>query len=132
MKIKDLMEAYNAGDKVRIVPDLYEDEWEAMDESEIRHSFLEEEDLDNEFTVRIMAPDMAKNKLMTPRGDMTIWESFESFYDKDSDDIVNDKIRFWDNDRIVLTMNGSVIDGNHHVIAAIKSGKPIKYIDLME
>lgn len=42
------------------------------------------------------------------------------------------KSKNFDNDRIIVVMNKTVLDGNHHLIAGILTNKPIKYIDVGE
>lgn len=42
------------------------------------------------------------------------------------------KVRDFDPTRIVVLYRNTVVDGNHHVVAAIQSQRTIQYVDLSE
>lgn len=107
------------------------DEEELTDSSEYRYDYITEEDLDRDFTVRTFSPDEAK-QLLTPIGDATVWSSYSDHASEDQRSIVEYKSKFFDDSRIVLIANNTLLDGHHHLIAAILSNKPVKYIDLYE
>jgi hypothetical protein len=46
--------------------------------------------------------------------------------------LVAAKAAKFQSDRIVVLDGNQIIDGNHHIVAAIKAGQPIKYIDLAD
>lgn len=117
--------------RVRLIPDIYEDEDEVWDEDEALSVFIDESDLEKDFTVRELTPEMAKT-LTTPRKDTTVWDAFQDFATEEQEELVKHKVESWDQDRIVVVMNKILIDGNHHVIAGIMANRPIKYIDLAE
>lgn len=128
-----LKEAENhiVGSKVRLIPDIYEDEDDVFDETEIRSYFISEDDLENEFTIMDMGIEEAK-LLETGRGNETVWSTFNELATKDQRNIIKHKIKNWDDDRIIVIMGKTVLDGYHQLIANILSGKRVKYIDLQE
>ncbi len=76
--LKKLREAFNLleatpSTQVSLIPDLYEDEDEVWDETEIRSSFIEEDDLNRTFTLQIMSPEEAKG-LETGGSNQTVWD----------------------------------------------------------
>ncbi len=46
--------------------------------------------------------------------------------------IVGTKVRDFDPSRIVVLFQNTVVDGNHHIVAAIQSNLAIQYVDLSE
>ena len=84
------------------------------------------------YKVQTISAEDAKRKFETMNRDMTVFESFTKNANENQKEIVKDKMKHFDLNRIIVTTSNSVVDGNHHVIAAIKLGKSIKYIDLQE
>ena len=78
-----------------------------------------------------MTPKQAAS-ITTSRDDTTVYQSYQDFATDESTNIVNDKIKHWDDSRIIVLMNSTLLDGNHHLIAGILANKSIKYIDLAE
>lgn len=110
--------------------DLYDID-ELEDESESLYHWIDPDDYEKEFTVHILPYTQLKN-LKTPIGDMTIWEAYLQFANSEQKQIVKDKVKNFDKDRIIVLANETVLDGNHHVIAAIKTKNTVKYIDIYE
>lgn len=129
IKYRKILE--NANNKVSLIPDLYEDEDELYDDSEIISSFIDEEDLEREYTVNYMTPEVAKT-LTTAKNDATVLETYYNHAEEEQKNIVNDKMKSWDDERIIVIMNKTVLDGNHHLVAGILSSRNIKYIDIAE
>ena len=110
--------------------DLYD--WhELNDESETLYHWTSPPDHDIPFTVKTMQPNDLK-KLTTSTGDMTILNAFNKFADQEQKQLVKDKIKNYDKNRIIIIANNTIIDGNHHTIAAILSNNPAKYIDIYD
>lgn len=124
---ENIMNGMAGGPTVKL-SDLYDYD-EFSDDSEALHDFTEESDYDKSFVVKSMNPETAK-KLQTFRDDMTVIDAYDDFATKEQKNLVKWKMRNYDNDRIVVIAGKTLVDGNHHVVAAILSGKPIKYIDL--
>lgn len=108
--------------------DIYTEK-ELWDEDEAIYHFVNEDDFDKDFEVQQMSAEQAKN-LKTIKGDMTAFDAFMEFADEDQQSIVQYKIENFDPNRIVVVSGDHLIDGNHHVMAAISLGKPIYYIDV--
>jgi hypothetical protein len=121
---RDLMEA-----TVKLA-DLY-DEHELQDQSEELQAYLDADDLVREFLVHTMSPTQAKT-FRTARDDMTVFAAFKKFASQAQKQLVRDKARQFDNNRIIVVINRTVVDGNHQLIAGILADRPIKYIDLAE
>ena len=125
MKIKDIM-----CEQTIKLTDLYDDN-ELNDETEIMYNFIDVDDSNRNFKVHTMTPQQAKN-IKTASKDTTVYQSYKDFATKEAKLLVNEKIKYWDRDRIILLINDVLLDGNHHFIAGIKTNKPIKYINLAE
>lgn len=110
--------------------DLYD--WDELnDEGEQLYHWVDKNDLEKEFEVKQMSPEQAKG-LDTARDDMTVFDAYNKFASKQQKKLVDDKIKHYDFNRVVVLANTTVVDGNHQVIAAILSGNPLKYIDLYD
>ena len=127
MNFNKLFEDIMENETVKL-SDLYDYD-EFMDTSEALHDFSDKSDYDKTFTVHEMSPESA-SQLKTCRDDTTVINSYKDFASKEQKSIVKDKMRNFDADRIVVIAGTTLVDGNHHVVAAILSGKPIKYINL--
>lgn len=110
--------------------DLYSQD-ELDDETEAIYHYGDEETARHPFTVKTMAAQQAKN-LLTKKGDITVVAAFKRFADADQKAIVKDKIANFDPSRIVVLDGNKVIDGNHHLMAALAKKQNILYIDLAE
>lgn len=110
--------------------DLYDDD-ELRDETEALYNYVTEEDLIQDFTVKVMSPDEAKT-YTTHRNDMTVYDAFVQFADRDQKILVRQKKQQYDTSRIIVVCNKTVVDGNHHLVAGILAKQPIRYIDLAE
>lgn len=110
--------------------DIYEED-ELYDESEVLYQWISPEDHDHDFTIHTMQPEELL-KLQTAFGEDTVYDAYNTHASREQKKIVQDKIKNFDNNRIVVIANKTLIDGNHHVIAAIKLNKPARYIDIYE
>lgn len=108
--------------------DLY-DEHELNDQSEQLYSYVDDDDLQKDFVIHEMTPAQAKT-YVTARDDMTVYASFRKFATKAQKQLVRDKLKQYDANRIIVVINKTVLDGNHQLIAGIMANQPIKYIDL--
>ena len=125
MKIKDII-----NEQLVKLTDLYDDH-ELNDESEAMYNFIDDDDLERDFEVHTMSPKRAST-VTTHANDATIYQAYKDFATREAKNILDDKIKHWDANRIVVLMNNTLLDGNHHLVAGINAGKPIKYIDLAE
>lgn len=89
--------------------------------------------LDDAFTVRQMPPEEARN-LLGPRGGLdTVLDLFDRLGKKNpSRALVKEKMRDFEDDRIIVVAGDCVMDGNHHLVAALHLGRPVFVIDLEE
>ena len=62
----------------------------------------------------------------------TVLEVYNDHATSEQRRIVKHKMRVFNNDRIVVTSSGAVIDGNHHAVAAALLDKKVKAINLQE
>jgi hypothetical protein len=108
--------------------DIYDDE---IDEDELLFHYIDDDMMNYPYTVREIIPKDAKN-LLTAIGDMTILDAFKHYADKEQKNMIKDKIKHFDDNRIIVLHGKKVLDGNHHLIAAIKLNKKIRFIDLSE
>lgn len=110
------------------ITDLYSPE-ELDDENEAIYHFVDPEDEHAVFSVQTLPPERVR-MLRTMQGDMTVADAFEEHADPEQQDIVKAKAANFDASRIIVLKGNRVIDGNHHVMAAILTNHPIHYIDL--
>lgn len=110
--------------------DLYDDS-ELNDETEDLYHWTHPDQHNTQYAIRTMFPDQIK-KLKTSHGDMTLIDAFKQFATPDQKRLVKSKAKNFDHNRIVVIANNTVIDGNHHLIAAIASNNPVNYIDIYE
>lgn len=116
-----------AGSPVVSLQDLYSPE-ELSDETEKLYHFIDPDDTTLYDVITIGYPETMK--LLTPIGDMTVWESFLTMADPDQKALVEAKKNHFDPKRIIVLNGTDVIDGNHHVVASIALKKSVKAIDL--
>jgi hypothetical protein len=107
------------------------DEHELHDNTEYMTDFIDKDDLDIDFPVKTMLPVDAKNVKM-PHGDLTVFQAFNEHASQDQRNLVNEKMRPFDPNRVVLLINETLLDGHHHLVAGILSNNPIKYINLSD
>lgn len=110
--------------------DLY-DEDELNDKKEALHLFINEEDLEKEFTIHQMSPEEALT-YENWQDNMTVFNTFKKFATKDQKQLVKYKRDRYDNNRVIVVMHKTVLDGNHHLIAGILNKQPIKYINVAD
>ncbi len=110
--------------------DLYSDE-ELTDASEYLHNYIDEDDLTRDFLVHEMTPAQAKT-YVTPRDDMAVFDAFKRFATRDQKRLVKKKAANYDQDRVIVVFNKTVLDGNHHLVAGIVANRPIKFINLAD
>jgi hypothetical protein len=91
-----------------------------------------EEEKQYRYEVKTISPEKAVTQFKTVAEDMTVLEAFEDHAIEDQINIVKDKMKHFDSERVIVTSNNKVIDGNHHLVAAIKSNKPINYVNLQK
>ena len=107
-------------------PNEYEDEEETLGLAVMNNPGL----VDIDFRVRHL-PHAELVNLMTYFGEeQKIMDVYEDFADEDQRETVKAMIQNFDTDRIVVLENNRIVDGNHHVTAAILSGQDIRAIDL--
>lgn len=111
--------------------DIYDDN-ELNDETEALYHWATDDVLakDN-FVVKMATPEQLK-KLKTHTSDMTVFEAFRQFATEEQKQYVNRLVQNFDNDKIIVLANDTVLDGNHQLIAAIIANQPQKYIDIYE
>lgn len=115
------------GETARLI-DLY-GEAELEDETETISHFVGPEDYEVALPIKtISAADLTK--LRTAAGDMSVIEAFEEFAEPSQVKIVKEKMKAFEADRVIVLDGDRVIDGNHHVLAAYRHGRPVKAIDL--
>lgn len=124
-----LNESYAAGQSI-LITDLY-DTHELTDESEALGHVAPPIYWDDPLTIKSMSAEQAKATVMA-RGDLTLWDAYERDASKKQKAIVARKAKSYDTNRVVVLDGTEIIDGNHHVIAAILTGNPILYVDLTD
>lgn len=124
--MRDLINIVSLCESFVKLTDLYTDH-ELNDENEALYNYVSEDDFNTEFEVKEMSY-LDANKLKTLHGDMTVIEAFKDYADNDQKELVKYKMDHFDSNRIVVLSGNVVIDGNHQVVAAILSKKPVKYI----
>lgn len=118
-----------AGQQIRLI-DIYSPS-ELADESETIAHEVSPMEWDQPLTVRSMTPEEALSIESRQKG-LRLIDSYTKDASKKQKKIVADKIAEYDEERIVVLCDNTIVDGNHHVIAGILSGKPILYVDLSE
>jgi hypothetical protein len=119
----------NEGATIKLT-DLY-DEDELSDPREQLHSYVDENDLQKDFVVHEMTPAQALT-YVTPRDDMTVYQAFRQFAGKEQKRFVRERAKNFDHSRIIVTINNTVLDGNHHLVVGILAKQSIKFINLAE
>jgi len=120
-------EIFEGGADTVLITSLYTPN-ELMDEKELISQYAPPIDWNIPLTIHTMHSDELKN---LENSNANILNSFRNA-NKTQRDIVKRKIEHFDHERIVVLYGKEVIDGNHHIIAAIRAKKSIRYIDLSE
>lgn len=111
--------------------EIYLDDYSALDDdSELINQFVSPSDYSIPMPLKEMSPTEAANRLRLD-GE-PIMDVYGEHATDDQKEIVQDKIDRFDKNRVVVLNGNMVLDGNHHVVAAIISGKPFKYVDIQE
>lgn len=114
--------------KVRLI-DLYTPS-ELRDESERLAHSVSVMEWDIWLPVRTMSAEEARG--IKTRAGNSVLSAYEKEATKQQKKIVAEKIKDFDDSRIIVLELDEIIDGNHHLIAAIKLDKPVRYIDLAD
>lgn len=131
-RILHIAESLRIADQLISIFDIVDEET-LNDPQEYIYDLIDPEEEKNiKYKVQTISAKQAKKQFKTMQEDMTVFESYTNHAHKDQKEIVKDKMRSFDSDRIIVTSNNKVVDGNHHLIAAIKMNKPIKYINLQD
>jgi len=104
---------------------------ELDDEDEALFHAMSEEALEASFDVRDVPHDRLGD-LMTMMGDMPVLQAFSDHASPDQEELVRWKMAHFDEERVIVLEGNRVIDGNHHLVAAHRSGRPVRTIDLAE
>lgn len=111
--------------------DIYSDA-ELYDEEEILGLRLQEYDWRGiDLPVREMSAEEV-TRLCGRDGVSTVIAIFRAFAEPWQRELVREKVRDFDAGRIIIVEGNVVVDGNHHVVAAVRKKKPIFYIDLRD
>lgn len=111
-----------------LITDIY-DHADLCDESELISQYAPPVEWENPLTVHEM-PSRRVLDLVNP-ANTPILKAFRGATKKQRE-LVDYYIDNFDNTRIIVLYNNMVADGYHHAVAAIKSGRPIRYVDLAE
>lgn len=121
-----LFEGHLVGASVKLT-DLYTSA-ELSDESERLAHVAPPIIWDEPLAIHEMTAEEAKS-VVTAAG-TTVWDAYQAEATKAQERIVRNKIKSYDFDRIIVLDDGEIIDGNHHLIAAIISENPVHYVDI--
>jgi len=99
------------------------------DESEALSHFVDMDDLDFDFSVKILNKHHIE-ELLTWRGDMYLLDSMRDQATPEQIDLIKSMADDFDHERCVVIDNRRVIDGYHHIMAAYQIGEDVQYIDL--
>jgi len=131
-RILHLSEQLKTANKLVSIFDII-DEDTLEDPSEQLYDLIDpEEEKDIRYKVQTISAQQATSQFKTMNEDSTILEAYENHAKDEQKEIVDYKMKYFDKDRIIITSNNKVVDGNHHLIAAIKLDKPILFINLQE
>jgi hypothetical protein len=123
-----LLETNQGGRKV-LLTDLYT-VGELRDEGEKIAHETSPIDWEIPLTVHVMSPEQSRE--VEAYHGVTVFVAYEKDATKAQKRIVAQKIKDFDEQRIIVLSANEIVDGNHHLIAAIISNKPVQYIDLSE
>lgn len=113
--------------------ELYRDDSTLFDPTEALGRWLDDAGmcaLDTAFTVREMALPEA-GRLVGMDGETPVLELFRTLGRRSkSRAIVKEKMRDFEEGRIIVIEGDKVLDGNHHLVAALQLGRPVLVIDM--
>jgi hypothetical protein len=110
--------------------DLYDYD-ELNDETETLYHWTNPDQFNTPYQIQIMQPNQIKT-LTTPNSDITVLDAYKQFATKEQKQLTKYKAKNYNHNRIIIIANNTIIDGNHHAIAAIISNNPVKYINIYE
>ena len=99
-------------------------------ENELLGQSLTQSDWNKEFVVREMSAKEAENYTLWS-GERVI-DAYTQRATPERRSIVASKMASYDRERVIVTFQKVVLDGYHHLTAAILTGQPVRYIDLFE
>lgn len=109
--------------------DLYDQE-ELENPREALHDFVTPDLLDKDFQVLEMQPAELK-RLESFRDNTTIPEMYRHS-SREQKELVLQKMKRFDSQRVVVIAGTTLLDGYHHVMAAIKLNRSVQYINIYE
>lgn len=118
----------STANQVRLL-DLYDQE-ELENPLEALHEFVTPDLLDKDFRVLEMQPAELK-RLETFKDSTTILEMYRHAT-REQKELVLQKMKRFDSKRVVIIAGTTLLDGYHHVMAAIKLNRSVLYINLYE
>lgn len=107
--------------------DIY-DQDEIDNPLEAMHSFITPDLMDKSFEVQEMGPSQLK-RLQSWKDSTTIVEMYREA-SREQKELVLAKMKRFDATRVVVTAGATLLDGYHHVMAAIKLKRPVRYINI--
>lgn len=102
---------------------------EMDDEFEALFHEIDERSIDGCFEVKELLPENLR-ALQTYMGDMSVIDAYHLFAEPGQDNRVTQLMENFDDERVIVVRGNRVIDGNHHLVAAHKLGRPVQAIDL--
>lgn len=111
--------------------EIYLDDDSPLDrDNEIINNFVSPMDYDIKMPVRTMNANEASTRILVDGRPLI--EVYKDHATDDQKETVQYKIDRFDKNRIVVLNGDMVLDGNHHIIAAILSNRPLKYVDIQD
>ena len=104
------------------------------DQDEAISEFInpEEERFHNyRYKILQLSPSKAKTLFLSATGETPVYKAFQNASPSQRK-IVKEKIKNFDDERVIVASNRTLLDGYHHLIAAIQLNKPISYIDIQQ
>lgn len=98
------------------------------DKTERLHQYLSPDCLRKKFVVQAMRPRALKQLLANPLD--TVLDAYNEYATEEQEALIARKMEHFDTGRIIVVAGDYLVDGNHHVIAAIRLAQPVQYIDL--
>ncbi len=115
--------------KTVLITDLYSTR-QLSNEREAICDYAPPVDWDKPLVVRQMTASVAAG-LQSGSG-TDVMDTFETNSTQAQKRIVEKKMKNFDESRIVVLCGQDIVDGNHQVVAAVKLGKPVLYVDLSD
>jgi hypothetical protein len=108
--------------------ELLEEGTEDIPANEVLYDFISVGELHVQLPIKIIdEPKM----LMTHKGDMTVWESYQ-FADDQSQELIDYYAKHKPVNDVIVVNENRVLDGNHRVIASIIGKWPLRAIDIAD